>query len=220
LGKKVDKNEEKSIEEFLGNLSFDILTTIGGISALVETGIDDLVLTKEQREYFEIIQECSASLIKSHDELLAFFKIQRMNSEKKAKTAEQNDRFSAIVNKKLNILLVEDEPINRKILSRRLGELGHNVISTAFGEEAMVMHEKGDFDLIFLDLQLKDGVYGTEVSRTIRASKKDIDKRIPIVALTASILEETQENCESSGIDKILTKPVYFKDIMDILGSF
>lgn len=207
----------KSIEEFIGGLSFDILTTIGGISALVETGIDELDMTDEQREYFEIIQECAASLINSHDELVEFFKIQRMNATESppAKAAH----FTKSCNKPCNILIVEDEPISRKIISRRLTEMGHHITSTAYGEEAIEYCDNTSFDIVFVDLHLRDEVLGTDIARRIRENEKDKEQKTPIVALTASILQETEDDCKDAGVDKILTKPVHFKDILDFIGS-
>ncbi|MBQ4834680.1 aerobic respiration two-component sensor histidine kinase ArcB [Pseudoalteromonas sp. MMG010] len=105
----------------------------------------------------------------------------------------------------LNILLVEDVPLNAEIATNLLEQRGHDVIWAETGEDALSFVEtEDDLDLVLLDMQLPD-INGDEVARQIRADSY-FDK-LPIVALTANV-RSAEEDLEGISIQGALAKPI------------
>ena len=99
------------------------------------------------------------------------------------------------------ILLVEDNDMNRDMLSRRLQRKGHEVLLAADGMQAILMAESELPDLILLDMSLPV-IDGWEAARRLKASPTTA--RVPIVALTAHAM------AGAAGCDEYDTKPVDF----------
>ncbi|WP_372761731.1 aerobic respiration two-component sensor histidine kinase ArcB [Pseudoalteromonas sp.] len=109
------------------------------------------------------------------------------------------------VGRSLNILLVEDVPLNAEIATNLLEQRGHEVIWAETGEDALsFVATEDDLDLILLDMQLPD-INGDEVARQIRADSH-FDS-LPIVALTANVRSAEQE-LAGIAIQGALAKPI------------
>lgn len=111
------------------------------------------------------------------------------------------------------ILLVEDDEMNRDMLSRRLLKRGYEVTIAVDGEEGVNMARTGDPDIILMDMSLPvmDGWTAT------RALKGDgATARIPVIALTAHAMAGDQEKALAAGCDDFDTKPV---DLKRLLGK-
>ncbi|PAJ73696.1 aerobic respiration two-component sensor histidine kinase ArcB [Pseudoalteromonas sp. NBT06-2] len=105
----------------------------------------------------------------------------------------------------LNILLVEDVPLNAEIATNLLEQRGHEVIWAETGEDALSFVEtEDDLDLVLLDMQLPD-INGDEVARIIRQDSY-FDK-LPIVALTANV-RRAEEDLAQINIQGALAKPI------------
>jgi PAS domain S-box-containing protein len=109
-----------------------------------------------------------------------------------------------------NVLVVEDHPVNQKLMILTLKKLGCQVTAVNNGLEALsvLYKDKKQFDIIYMDchMPLLDG-YAT--SKSIREhEKQDNERRVPIVALTAAALPGDREKCLESGMDDYITKPV------------
>jgi two-component system aerobic respiration control sensor histidine kinase ArcB len=105
----------------------------------------------------------------------------------------------------LNILLVEDVPLNAEIAINLLEQRGHEVIWAETGEDALSFVEtEDDLDLVLLDMQLPD-INGDEVARIIREDSY-FDK-LPIVALTANV-RRAEEDLAEINIQGALAKPI------------
>jgi CheY-like chemotaxis protein len=104
------------------------------------------------------------------------------------------------------VLVVEDNVINQKVAKRLLEKLGCRVDLAANGKEAVDMVESMPFDAIFMDCQMPemDGFQATRVIRSRQGSRE----RIPIIAMTAGVLEVERERCVSAGMDDFIPKPV------------
>jgi hypothetical protein len=106
----------------------------------------------------------------------------------------------------IKVLIVDDEPLNRKLLMRLLASSGWELTEAADGAEALKKYHDGAFDLILLDVQLPE-VDGLDVVRQIRSAEIGAERRTPVVALTAYALAGDRERCLDAGMDDYLAKP-------------
>jgi len=113
---------------------------------------------------------------------------------------------------KLNVLVVEDNAINRKLAKIILENMGQIVTFANSGELALAITQKQKFDLILMDIHMP-GINGVETSHQIR--KNNI--LTPIVALTADIFEIQKNDAGSFKFDDYLTKPINKKQLEDCL---
>jgi CheY-like chemotaxis protein len=114
------------------------------------------------------------------------------------------------------ILLVEDNDMNRDMLSRRLQRKGHEVLMAADGMQAILMAESEAPDLILLDMSLPV-IDGWEAARRLKASPTTA--RVPIVALTAHAMAGDREKALAAGCDDYDTKPVDFSQLTAKIDS-
>ena len=109
------------------------------------------------------------------------------------------------------ILVAEDNEINREVISRQLGLLGFRCELADDGDQALGLWRRGGYDLLLTDLQMPvmDG-YGLAVG--IRREEPP-GRRMPIVALTATVIDELVADCRSAGIDDVLAKPAPLRSL-------
>ncbi|MFI4998520.1 MAG: ATP-binding protein [Reyranellales bacterium] len=106
------------------------------------------------------------------------------------------------------VLVVDDNSVNRKILARQVELAGASTDAAAGGEEALELWRKGRYDLVLADLQMPS-MDGFELARRIRQSEQDERRgRTPILAVTASALQDQEQKTRSVGMDGLITKPV------------
>ncbi|KAI3321355.1 hsp90-like protein [Xylariaceae sp. AK1471] len=130
---------------------------------------------------------------------------------------------------KLQVLIAEDDPVNMKILTKRLEKAGHEVYPTLNGEDcATIYKEKSpEFDIILMDMQMPivDGLASTKL---IRAFEKSDDcpglsalarthGHIPIFAVSASLVEKDRAIYTEAGFDGWILKPIDFKRLHVLL---
>ena len=111
------------------------------------------------------------------------------------------------------ILLVEDNEMNRDMLSRRLVRNGHEVLIAVDGEQAVLIAGQDKPELVLMDVGLP-GIDGYEATRRIRAA--EATARLPVIALTAHAMNGERERAIDAGCDDFDTKPV---DIQRLLGK-
>ncbi len=104
-----------------------------------------------------------------------------------------------------SILLVEDNEMNRDMLSRRLSRKGFDVLQAADGAQGVAMALSELPDLILMDLSLPE-IDGWEATRRVKAAPETA--HIPIIALTAHALYGDRERALQAGCDDYHTKPV------------
>ena len=109
----------------------------------------------------------------------------------------------------MRILLVEDDQMNVELFESALETDGHEVVTERDGV-AGEQRASEEFDVVLLDIQLpkKDGL---QVCRSLRAR----GLRVPIVALSASVLPEEVERTKAAGFDAFLSKPISPRDLRD-----
>ena len=111
------------------------------------------------------------------------------------------------------ILLVEDNEMNRDMLSRRLQRKGYDVTIAIDGSEAVSMTDALRPDLVLMDMSLPV-MSGAEATKAIR--RNESISRVPILALTASAMSGDREQALAAGCDDYDTKPV---DLPRLLGK-
>ena len=111
----------------------------------------------------------------------------------------------------VRILLVEDNPLNRKLAEMILTKAGYRVEVANNGKEAVEKYTASpeDFDLIFMDIQMPE-MDGLEATKAIRKYEEQLATRhhIPIVAMTAHAMKGDREMCLEAGMDDYMTKPI------------
>ena len=111
------------------------------------------------------------------------------------------------------ILLVEDDEMNRDMLSRRLIKRGYEVVLAVDGEQGVAMSGSESPDLILMDMSLP-GIDGWTATRQVKAD--DTTRGIPVIALTAHAMAGDREKALEAGCDDFDTKPV---ELQRLLGK-
>lgn len=114
------------------------------------------------------------------------------------------------------ILLVEDNEMNRDMLSRRLVRGGYEVIIAEDGARGVAMATSGRPDLILMDMSLPV-IDGWEATRQIRAN--DVTRKIPVIALTAHAMAGDREKAMEAGCDDYDTKPVEMERLLGKIAA-
>ncbi len=113
-------------------------------------------------------------------------------------------------------LLVEDQPLNQKIVSLMLKKLGYEVEIASNGlEGANAVNDGGDFDMVIMDLQMP--VLGGIDSTKLIRSNFELAKQPVIVAMTGHALTGVRESCLEVGMDDFLTKPVAIDELREAI---
>ena len=115
------------------------------------------------------------------------------------------------------ILLVEDNEMNRDMLSRRLQRKGFEVIIAVDGQAGVDMASSTNPDIILMDLSLPV-IDGWEATRRIKANSAT--QGIPVIALTAHAMAGDEQKALDAGCDDYDTKPVDFKSLLGKIESF
>ncbi|MCG8671320.1 MAG: response regulator [Pseudomonadales bacterium] len=110
------------------------------------------------------------------------------------------------------ILLVEDNKVNQMVARGMLNKLGYTVSMASNGKEALSILEDRQFDLILMDCLMPE-MDGYEATSAIRAKEKLLGTHVPILAMTASVIEGEETRCLSAGMDDYLAKPVNIDDL-------
>ncbi len=110
------------------------------------------------------------------------------------------------------ILLAEDDPLIREMITMMLAQKGVKVSIAETGTEAVEKWEVGHFDLIFMDLEMPE-MNGLEATRAIRNRENGRGKHTSIIGLTGHALGEVIADCLNAGMDQVLTKPFQMQDL-------
>ena len=103
------------------------------------------------------------------------------------------------------ILLIEDNEMNRDMLTRRLQKQGYEMVTAVDGEEGVAKAQAEAPALILMDMSLP-GIDGWEATRRLKAAPQT--QKIPIIALTAHAMSDDREKALAAGCDDFDTKPV------------
>ncbi|MFN8635235.1 MAG: ATP-binding protein [Chloroflexota bacterium] len=115
----------------------------------------------------------------------------------------------------LPILVVDDSLINRLVTSRMVAHLGYEAIEVESGSEALAVLKRSAVSLILTDCYMPD-MDGVTLTNEIRKR----GQTVPIVAMTADVLDETRRRCLDGGMDECLTKPLRVEHLRRVIQRF
>jgi len=121
--------------------------------------------------------------------------------------------------RRLRVLVAEDNAVNALVVVRMLEMLGHEARVAEDGAKAVAALESDGYDAVLMDVQMP-GMDGIEAMRRIRAREREEgSRRTRIVALTASAMKENAQRCLSAGADAFLTKPFQLEALRETLAG-
>ncbi|WP_159715757.1 ATP-binding protein [Geminicoccus flavidas] len=117
----------------------------------------------------------------------------------------------------LRILVADDVEINRDLLHAGLTKEGHSVSFATNGEQAVAKVAGEDFDVVLMDVQMPvmDGIEATRRIRSLPPPRNEV----PIIAVTANVMEAERQRCFAAGMSQVLTKPVIWDDLFRALPT-
>jgi len=118
----------------------------------------------------------------------------------------------------LKILLVEDNPVNRRLAQHVLEKDGHQVVTADNGEMALATLASTPVDLVLMDVQMPR-MDGLETTMAIRKRERFSGSRVPIIALTAHAMAGDRERCLQAGMDSYLVKPIRPATLLDAIDQ-
>ena len=129
---------------------------------------------------------------------------------------------SIAINSTIRILIVDDHPINQKVVHTMLSSLGYEVDIANNGQEAVDSIKENHFALVLMDVQMPimDGIQATKEIRSLLPEIYGDSCKTPIVAVTANAMLEDDTRCLDAGMDDYLAKPFLKKDLIDTLEKW
>lgn len=119
-------------------------------------------------------------------------------------------------NHRLNVLLAEDNEVNRKLAVRLLEKRGCSVVCAMNGLEALAAIEKQAFDLVLMDVQMPE-INGYEATGCIREKERITGQHLPIIAMTAHAMTGDRERCLEAGMDGYVSKPIRSENLFNTI---
>jgi len=116
-----------------------------------------------------------------------------------------------------HVLVAEDHPVNRKVLGIMLRNLGHQVSFAEDGAQALAMAREQTFDLVLMDIHMPH-MNGLDSARAIRALP-DERSQVPIIAVTADVMNDAQSRSLQAGMDDFIAKPIEPKKLAQAMQA-
>ncbi len=132
-----------------------------------------------------------------------------ISNVRQVKSSEENTD----IGRKLSVLLVDDDAINRLTVRTLLNQQGHEAVEAEHGKQAIELLAQQRFDLVLMDVHMPvmDGVTAT---RLIRASNEPYVAKIPIIGLSASVMNDEREEYIAAGMSAVAQKPVVMDQLV------
>ena len=119
----------------------------------------------------------------------------------------------------IEILLVEDNPVNRKLAMFMLTKAGYQLDIARNGKEAVEKYTSAPdkYDLVFMDIQMPE-MDGREAAKKIR--QMETDSSIPIIAMTAESMKGDEEKCLEAGMNDYISKPIRREIVFEMIEKW
>ncbi len=118
----------------------------------------------------------------------------------------------------LDVLVADDDPVNRELASGLLRRWGHRAVLAINGNEALARFGERKFDLVIMDVRMPD-MDGLEATARIRAAEGLDGARTPILAVSAHAGAADRERCLAGGMDGYITKPLNAKELFQLIET-
>ncbi|MCD6598290.1 MAG: response regulator, partial [Bacteroidales bacterium] len=135
-----------------------------------------------------------------------------------AKIPDFNEQKTSLKLYDANVLLVEDNELNQKILLIGLKNYIKNIDVAIHGKIALDMFGTSNYDLILMDIQMQE-MDGITATRKIREIEESTNSHVPIIAVTANALLGDRETCLSAGMDDYISKPFQIEELLEKMQS-
>jgi len=116
----------------------------------------------------------------------------------------------------LHILVVEDSIVNQTLAVRLLETRGHTTVVASTGVEALAAIEQQPFDVVLMDVQMPE-IDGFEATAAIRRQEQTTGTHLPIIAMTAHVMQGDRERCLEAGMDAYIAKPIQAMDLLETI---
>jgi signal transduction histidine kinase/CheY-like chemotaxis protein/HPt (histidine-containing phosphotransfer) domain-containing protein len=137
--------------------------------------------------------------------------------EKHGRGPQKHEQYRS--EKSLRILVAEDNLANQKVALTVLGKMGHSASAVANGMKAVEALEMDSYDLVLMDMQMPE-MDGLEATAVIRDPKSRVlNHDIPILALTARVMEGDREKCLAAGMNDYIAKPIKMQSIASAIAN-
>jgi signal transduction histidine kinase/ActR/RegA family two-component response regulator len=115
----------------------------------------------------------------------------------------------------LRVLVAEDHPVNRKVVGLLLQSMGHQVSFAEDGQQALTQASQSDFDLVLMDIHMPvmDGLSSARQIRALTGARG----QVPIVALTADVMNDAAEQAMAAGMNAFLSKPLQKTQLLAVM---
>ncbi|OMF90713.1 response regulator [Paenibacillus sp. FSL R7-0337] len=117
------------------------------------------------------------------------------------------------------VLVVDDHPINQRLMVSMLDKLGYRADVAEDGNQAVELARKSAYDFIFMDLQMPV-MDGLEATSLIREESSGSPDKTVIIAMTANVMEGIQDRCTAAGMDGYISKPLKLSSIKQMLSRY
>ena len=132
------------------------------------------------------------------------------------------ERIGSRPARRLRVLVAEDNPVNRKLVTTLLRKRGHTVKAVENGRAAIAAVTSdgaAPFDVVLMDLQMPE-MGGLEAARVIRDQEGQAARRLPLIALTAHAMQGDRARCLEAGMDGYLSKPIDVDELIATVERF
>ncbi len=116
----------------------------------------------------------------------------------------------------MNVLFVEDDPMNRRVVKDMLDVAGATMTGAESAERGLQLIDEQDFDIVLMDLRMP-GMDGITAIQHIRA-RTDAKASLPVIVITADTAVDLRDRCIRGGADEVLFKPVAMDLLFDAIG--
>ncbi|RJP87298.1 MAG: response regulator [Desulfobacteraceae bacterium] len=214
--------EDRGKNEFLANLSHDIRSPLNAVIGFTEL-IAETSLSPEQSFYIEKIRESSTTLLSRINGLFDGANIEPGNQDLEDAPASEirplpglSTEFPESI-RGIHVLVVEDSEINRLIIRKMLEDAQIQVTLVHNGWQAISALDESVYDAVLMDIQMP-GMDGYETARRIRHNPRH--EHLPIIALTAYVLDGSREKCLDAGMNDVVTKPIDYSQLFATLARY
>jgi CheY-like chemotaxis protein len=122
------------------------------------------------------------------------------------------------VDRRLRVLVAEDNVVNQRLAMRLLENRGHEVVIACNGREAVSKVAEAEFDVVLMDVQMPE-MDGLSAAAAIRKREQPLGRHVLIIATTARALPEDRGRCLAAGMDGYVSKPIDARQLFDLIDT-